>query len=496
MTEEGGGGGSKPGGTSYGQVVADGQSTVTFASALVDLVGRPLSGLWSKRSAEANYRARLGEWAAEAVDARGRWLQPVLRAAAFEDHLVREEGRPKPSGLCGSSLAWAQLLYALNVRPGMGVLAWRLPPKAVDPGAEGVRLVVDGAVMCHIVNLFRIYENAAPANFSPGGRARNYSEDRNEENTCKFPFGTISVDWTPVGPARDTKFVATFEPGSLEDLERERVPFSYNAWFLQGTHLTFESSTLMAKYFNGVHNQVPVADTASLGPLPAPDDSLKKRAEYYVRSTKLLRSNHEGELRCDKSCTSLSDGHKPCTCQLDNKIDWNKPRVVTRMWLEEIERIKRRVTTNGGDDQWLLDLIMKSLEERPQFVQDVKQTLADFGRTENDSGDRWKPEVRACLKARLMFTDQQILLYWTARIKSTSYLRERLKSKTLAQLHTILADLALNCDGGWFHQLSSLTDEVENMIRNDDEFCNVPVVVLELGPSHPFWKGTFEIKGE
>ncbi|RMJ09847.1 hypothetical protein BHE90_011865 [Fusarium euwallaceae] len=489
-------------GRSYSQVVADGQSTVTFASALVDLVGRPLSGLWSKQSAAADYRARLGEWAAEAVDANGRWLQPVLRVAAFEDHLVRVEGRPKPSGLCQSSLAWGQLLYALNIRPGMGVLAWRLPPKAVDPGVEGVRLVVDGAAMCHIVNLFRIYEDAAPASFSPGGHARNWSRGRDEENICKFPFGTISVDCTPVGRPRDIKFVATFEPGSHEDLERERLPFSYNDWFLPGTHLTFESSSLMAKYLYGVHNQVPVADTASIGALPAPDDSLKKRAEYYVRSTKLLRSDHECEPRCEKSCIRLWDGHTPCTehcnkeCDLQSSIDWSKPRLVTRVWLDEIERIKRRVTTNGGDDTGFLDFVMKSLEERPQFVQDVKQTLTDFGYPESASGDQWRLQVRGILKARLMFTDDHILPYWNARSESASVLYERLNSMTLAQLHDILADLAVNRDSGWFHQLSSLTDEVENMLCNLDDFRNVPVLVLELGPSHCFWQGMFEIKGE
>lgn len=65
---------------------------------------------------------------------------------------------------------------------------------------------------------------------------------------------------------------------------------------------------------------------------------------------------------------------------------------------------------------------------------------------------------------------------------------------TFGQLLVILADLAVNRNGGWLHQLSSLTDEVENMIWNQDEFRNVPVSVLELGPSHISWKGVFRLK--
>jgi hypothetical protein len=194
----------KPGGTSYGQVIADGYSTLTFASAFVDLVGRPLSGLLSKKSAKDEYLVQLGEWADQAADKHGRWLQPMLRTAAFEEHLVREEGHPKPSGVCESSLAWAQLLYALKIRPRMKVVTWRLLPRAIDPGVEGVRLVVDGVVMCHIINLFRIHKDPMPMGFSRKRRMERMTECEVEENACEFDFGTISVDVAPEGrPAKD-----------------------------------------------------------------------------------------------------------------------------------------------------------------------------------------------------------------------------------------------------------------------------------------------------
>jgi hypothetical protein len=100
---------------------------MTFALALIKLVGWPLLGVWCKRFAEADYRER----------------------------------PPKPHGSCKSSPSLAHLLYALNVRPGMGVLAWKLPPKTIHLSVNGARLVVDGPAMYHLVNLFCVYKDAA-----------------------------------------------------------------------------------------------------------------------------------------------------------------------------------------------------------------------------------------------------------------------------------------------------------------------------------------------
>ncbi|KAM0248000.1 hypothetical protein ACHAQJ_009634 [Trichoderma viride] len=226
-----------------------------------------------------------------------------------------------------------------------------------------------------------------PVNFSPDRLKCSFQRNKKEESVCKFPFGTISVSWEPVERSHNIKIVATFEPGSRKDLELERLPFSYDDSF-PGNPLKFERSFLMAKYFSGVYSHVPVTDTTSIGPLPAPSDSLKKRAEYYVRSTKLLRSLYECEPRCDKSCSRLYDGHEQCTehcdmvCRLECSVDWSKPRAVTHVWFNEIERIKQRATTNGGDDEALLDFFIKSLEARPRFIQDVKPILTRFRHTE------------------------------------------------------------------------------------------------------------------
>lgn len=502
---EGGARNGQSGGYTYGRLIDDGQSTVTFASALTELVGRPLSSLWANRSAAADYRARLGEWAPEAVDAQGRWLQPMLQTKAFEEHLIREEGHPEPSGTCHSNLAWAQLLYALNIRPGDGVLTWKLPPKAVDPAIEPVRLLVDGVVISHIVNLFRIYESAAPAAFSADPPTRSYyasTGDLKAVDTCQFPFGTITIATDPMARIGNLTRTATFEPGSREDLGQKRIPFTYNCWYLRGTHLKFEKSSLIAKYLTGVYNQVPVVDAAGIGPLPMPKESLKVRSEYFVKASRLLDSQHQCEPNCELECYNLWDGHDPCTetcpklCRQQGLTDWNSPRLVTKTWLEEIERVKRRVTTNQEDDEALLDFLLSSLGARSEYVLAVKTAFTESGFISSAAGDAWKSTIRSILKAGMLYSQQHILLYWTGRTKSTSKLDEQLKTLTFVELRGVLAEMETHPVDGWFSRFWTMTDEVVAMITHNAEFVNKPVIVLELDPTHPLWKSMFEIKGE
>jgi hypothetical protein len=73
---------------------------------------------------------------------------------------------------------------------------------------------------------------------------------------------------------------------------------------------------------------------------------------------------------------------------------------------------------------------------------------------------------------------------------------KQVEGMVLDHLHAVLVDFAGYRGGSWFYSLSSLTDEVEKMIRNRNVYLNLPVLVLELGPSHPFWEGMFEISGE
>lgn len=172
--------------------------------------------------------------------------------------------------------------------------------------------------------------------------------------------------------------------------------------------------------------------------------------------------------------------------------DWSKPLVVTHEWLYEIERFKRQATTRSGLDTKLLEFIMSSLEMLPGFVDNVKETLIKYG---HDLTDHWDDWVRGILEARFMFADDHISISWNARDFSRPDVNDQLTRMISSQIPGVLATITPESPG-WLHQLSGLQDEVKDMLSSRDDFVNVPVIVLELGPSHAFWKGTFEVMGE
>ncbi|KAL4947616.1 hypothetical protein BDW69DRAFT_110412 [Aspergillus filifer] len=161
------------------------------------------------------FKLRLGEWVDEALDSEGRWLQPVLRRQAFEDHLVNADGHFQPQAQCKSSFAWAQLLYALIIRPNGGVLAWRLPSTEIDPTVSGdLSLEVDGEVMCHVINLYRLYKHQVSRSSSAGC-------EESKDTQYIFPFGRPSLSKT------DDRSMVRFTPGANDDISSQRVPFLY-----------------------------------------------------------------------------------------------------------------------------------------------------------------------------------------------------------------------------------------------------------------------------
>lgn len=445
------------GGDTYAQVISDGQQTVTLTGAVVELVGRPISSIWQKRNATQAFKEKLGEWADEAVDRKGRWLQPVLRSRAFEDHLVRENGYFQPTGQCDSSFAWAQLLYALNIRPGGGVIAWRLPPKVINPAvAEDVVLEVDGAAMCHIINIFRLYETSAPEDYS----------------RCSFPFGRLLID------QNGAKFTATFEPGTQDDLREKRVPFSYRAWGIPGSYLLIDKEVVVANYFNAIHYHI--SDAAGIGGLPNPNQPMKDRATFLLRALKLLKSSVLDHTctRCPSICTEA----------------WRRPRLITRTWMEDMSRIKRRVTTNGGDDRSLIEYIVSTLADRPN-----NHACSIFFRlTESQEpvDSRWKPLVRHWLEKRCMFSQSGYSSYWTRFNHSPEWMDEVLSELMLKELPSVLENLEMQPEGSWLKELSTMVSDLINLFEAGDELKNAPLIVLELGAEHSLWQGTCEVRGQ
>jgi hypothetical protein len=390
-------------------------------------------------------RERLGEWAQEAVDANGRWLQPVLRNRAFEDHLVKENGFFKPSGSCESTFAWAHLLYALDIRPGRGVLAWRVPTDGINPADFGqISLDIDGQALCHIVNLYREYTSSAPnelSRASPG-------------SVCRLPFGTLSIH------KDESKFIVSFQSGTPEELCAPRVPFSCSVQRYPVKHLRFEQEVVVAKYYNAIHHGV--SDTRAV--LPNPTCSLIERTRGLADSVRFL-----GQGR------------------------WDNPYLLTLSWLEEASRIKRRVSTNGGEDSSLIDDIITALAKMPDVVKRLREVCSW------DSGN-WEYWVKDILKEKFMFTKDQFHLVWTRGLKSkslTGVAVERIIREELpAVLVQVLAQFKTEPAGTWRHILSEMASDAVALLDIPTKWVSRPGVVLELTQESEMWTADCQIRGQ
>jgi hypothetical protein len=415
----------------YGSVIGDGQQTVTLAGAVVELVGRPISGLWRRRSAVQELREKLGEWAKEAVDANGRWLQPVLRYTAFEDHLINKNGYFEPSGECKASFGWAHLLYALDIRPGGEVLAWRLLTDGSDAAAScQISLDIDGKALCHIINLYRIYRSSTPSVFAQ------------DHPIIQLPFGTISIQ------NKETDVVALFKPGTPKELSAIRLPFSYHVRHFPGTQmqLPFDQDTILTRYFNAIDHGI--SDTTAV--LPLPSDSLVERVRALTRGLQLIRGS-----------------------------EWKSSYLLTQSWLEEASRINRRATTNGGGDFSLIEDVIESL----------KKSGANSALAEIADHNSWENGARRWMKTILMTQESAYKCVWNGRSESSSWgsSESRMRGIIMAELSSVLEQYAELPEWSWKHALSKVIPEILSLLETSHVMLNEPLVVLEFSPESPLW---------
>lgn len=194
--------------TAYGRVVGHGQQTISFAGGLIQSFERPITSVLRRRNAAQSIREQLGEWTSEAFDSNGRLQTPVLKSREFESHINKTNACMNPSGHT-AMYGWAHLLYALAIRPGMGVLTWK--PRESGSGLEDVRIHVDtdGQTLCHIINLYEIYD----------GLGRCPSDCATTPDNYNLSFGTIQSSIT------GGKLSFQFHSGTMDQLEAYKVPF-------------------------------------------------------------------------------------------------------------------------------------------------------------------------------------------------------------------------------------------------------------------------------
>ena len=426
----------------YGRVVGDGQQTVSLAGAVVDLFRGPVNSLWQRRTLLQSLRADLGEWADEAVDEKGNFLQPVLRAAAFEEHLVSNNAHFKPRGACTSILGWAQLLYAIDIRPGQGIVAWRRPARAKDPLTTGqFDLEVDGEVLCHIINLYRLYD---------GRFARSTDSEAYHllKEGCKLPFGRLDLS------KESLNHVATFQSTTPADLSQARQSFCCK-WQHTLGYLAFEPLVVVTRYLNAIHHSV----SESKAMLASPAAPLKEGAEAVIRAYRILHSTEE-------------------------------PYLLTDSWFQQANRVVRRITTNAGSDMTLIDDIITAFEDEPDIIK-VARGEPSWIINSGNSPIILRENLRELISDSLNAAGYSFRLEWVA----CSVTLSDWKDVMIENIHLALEPLTKMVAGTWKYTLSQMPDEVAAILSMNKLWICPSAIILEFTPSSELWNADCLIRG-
>jgi hypothetical protein len=217
---------------------------------------------------------------------------------------------------------------------------------------------------------------------------------------------------------------------------------------------------VVAKYYNAIHHGV--SDTRAV--LPNPTCSLIERTRGLADSVRFL-----GQGR------------------------WDNPYLLTLSWLEEASRIKRRVSTNGGEDSSLIDDIITTLAKMPDVVKRLREVCSW------DSGN-WEYWVKDILKEKFMFTKDQFHLVWTRGLKSKSLtgveVERIIREELPAVLVQVLAQFKTEPAGTWRHILSEMASDAVALLDIPTKWVSRPGVVLELTQESEMWTADCQIRGQ
>ncbi|OAA67648.1 hypothetical protein ISF_03824 [Cordyceps fumosorosea ARSEF 2679] len=487
-------GSGKTGAETVTDVATAGENTIRLGRTIYDVLAGPATAVtgWlatkaSRAEAVADYEGSLREWLQEAKEGT-RYLQPKLTNDSFNLHLGSQLPIAEPPATSTSCFAWVKLLYALNIRPGDGVLEWERPAKDIQPGTDTVCLIVEGQAMCHIINLFRIYRSPMPRTLSMG----HSSNQKDAE--CELSFGTMK--FRPM----DEGFVVKFEPATQGALARKKAPFRHDFHYPEFPEFKFKPELVLSKYINCWERGAPMSDHNPIGSAPKQRSGAKfpfdARVEYLEKALLLLESTHKCHSKCRPVCQT-EDARHVCTnsckmrCKRSGELDPSQPTVVTQDWLKAISRIKQRVTTEGGKDDRLVEALVEALGKQKGFSDDAVKLMKRDGRAEG----KWEDLVRKVVRSKMLYESGLIELNWVQTMSTGSIFDEELKELIEAHLPSAVKTAIDKGSCSWIERLSGMNKQLANILRIPNTIVNCPVIALELEPGHRFWGSHFEIQG-
>lgn len=417
---------SEPPPDTYKAGVENAKTTYELVKDVVTWISPAISTAASKRKALKSLNDKIGEWLNEAKDSEGNWQQPVLRKDALDAHLLLKKGELHPRDTCTSSFAWAKLLYALNIRPDSDpkVLEWR-QPEGNDPTTTGmISLAVEGEALCDIINLYQRY--IASSVWSG--------------NEFRFSFGTLKL-------MNEETHSFKFESLSAVVLKHVHKPFQYKIADDEGQregHLKLQHITSVEAYYGAI--DVSISDRA------AQLESGKKPLQDRVRA--LLQG-----------------------MALFSDANWEKGYLLTPTWIKEASDVQKRVTTNGGEDPFLVDFICRNISRHDELIAEVKKRLP-FSRR-----DKWEEELRTTVEGLCMFKENQFSFIWSMDHARRSE-KDALLMLVKQHLPSIIPMLSEQDESAWARDLMEklTTAELLSLLNLQHEIVNRPVIVLLQEP--------------
>ncbi|OIW30797.1 hypothetical protein CONLIGDRAFT_630720 [Coniochaeta ligniaria NRRL 30616] len=314
---------STPGLSQVQEGVSTASQTLSLVQGVDQLFGNPISHAVQTRRRKAEKKTSLGEWHDFLYDSKADvYYTPVLERLRFWQYLTKSRGILRPEGQCQATAHWAKLLYSLGITPTKGLVTRRLnTPDSVENHKVEVDLELDGEIVCHIINLY-----GKP----PSTRARTVTI---EGLTRDAEWSTVLGGFGLVQDARKHNILGvTYRPANDQSLKEVKLPFAgfSDRWGPS------DVDQLLLMY------ELALSLGTSDSTMAWPD----KASTLTVRTEAVLPTLKNLSIR-PLDLSARGRGAPDLT-------------LITASWIEEPDRILRRVTRNGGaDDSFLADVLRK-----------------------------------------------------------------------------------------------------------------------------------------
>lgn len=186
---------------------------------------------------------------------------------------------------------------------------------------------MEGSALCHIINIYSL----TPDMYSCS-HGREYRLDRQADKKCRFAFGELA--WDAVGD----QLHAHFTPGPEKELVSAKPPFGLD-------ESDMDPGTIMASYLTALLHGTSDPGLRLASPV----------APLLKRITRLMSCVHK-----------IKEPHM-APFLMSPETPQQTPIFISRDWLEEASRVKRRVLAQGGGDRSLFDDMVENINDRPSL---------------------------------------------------------------------------------------------------------------------------------